>query len=126
MIISHSAEVANEFQVQTQLLYQPNNRLIVNGNFGYSNENANSSTNNNKFIGDVDVEYLLTESGKLRLKAYNHTVDRYRLTTAKTTQGVGVLYKEDFATVGEMISYYWRLLTGADKKKTNNDETETR
>ncbi len=120
-----SAQVQNEYQVQTQLLYQPNNRLIINGNFGYSNENANSSTNNNKFIGDVDVEYLLTQSGKLRLKAYNHTVDRYRLTTAKTTQGVGFLYKEDFATVGDMINYYWRLLTGAGKKKTN-DETETK
>jgi flavorubredoxin len=117
--------VQNEYQVQTQLLYQPNNRLIINGNFGYSNENANSSTNNNKFIGDVDVEYLLSQSGKLRMKAYNHTVDRYRLTTAKTTQGVGVLYKEDFATVGEMINYYWRLLTGAGKKKTN-DQTETK
>jgi hypothetical protein len=116
-----SAKVTNEYQVQTQLLYQPNNRLIINGNFGYSNENANSSTNNNKFIGDVDVEYLLTQSGKLRLKAYNHTVDRYRLTTAKTTQGVGFLYKEDFATVGDMINYYWRLLTGTGKKKTNEE-----
>ena len=114
-----SAQISTEYQVQTQLLYQPNNRLIINGNFGYSNENANSSTNNNKFIGDVDVEYLLSESGKLRLKAYNHTVDRYRLTTAKTTQGVGVLYKEDFETVGDMVNYYWRLLTGSGKKKSN-------
>ena len=67
----------------------------------------------------MDVEYLLSESGKLRLKAYNHTVDRYRLTTAKTTQGVGVLYKEDFETVGDMVNYYWRLLTGSGKKKSN-------
>jgi len=121
-----SAQVQNEYQVQTQLLYQPNNRLIINGNFGYSNENANSSTNNNKFIGDVDVEYLLSQSGKLRLKAYNHTVDRYRLTTAKTTQGVGFLYKEDFSTVGDMVNYYWRLLTGGAGKKKTNDNAATK
>jgi hypothetical protein len=120
-----SDKVNTEYQVQTQLLYQPNNRLIVNGNFGYSNENANSSTNNNKFIGDVDVEYLLTESGKFRLKAYNHTVDRYRLTTAKTTQGVGFLYKQDFETVGAMINYYWQILANIGKKKTS-DETDTK
>jgi len=119
-----SDKVSNESQLSAQLLYQPNNKLIINGNLGYSNENANSSTNNNKFIGDVDVEYLLTESGKLRLKAYNHTVDRYRLTTAKTTQGVGLLYKEDFTSVSDMFKYYWQLLTGNGKKKLN-DETKT-
>jgi hypothetical protein len=47
------------------------------------------------------------------------------LTTAKTTQGVGVLYKEDFETVGDMVNYYWRLLTGSGKKKTN-EETGTK
>jgi hypothetical protein len=122
--VKTSNVATNETQYSTQMLYQPNNRLIINGNFGYSNENANASTNNNKFIGDVDVEYLLTESGKLRLKAYNHTVDRYRLTTAKTTQGVGVLYKEDFTSVSDMFKYYWRMLTGSRKNKVN-DETET-
>lgn len=116
-----SDKVVNEYQAQAQLMYQPNNRLIINGNFGYSNENANSSTNNNKFIGDVDVEYLLNESGKLRLKAYNHTVDRYRLTTAKTTQGVGFLYKEEFESPAAMFNYYWNVLKNIGKKKTTND-----
>ena len=120
-----SDKVSNEYQAQAQLMYQPNNRLIINGNFGYSNENANSSTNNNKFIGDVDVEYLLNESGKLRLKAYNHTVDRYRLTTAKTTQGVGFLYKEEFETPGAMFYYYWNVFTNIGKKKATN-ETATK
>jgi hypothetical protein len=120
-----SDKVSNESQFSTQLLYQPNSRLIINGNFGYSNENANASTNTNKFIGDIDVEYLLTESGKIRLKAYNHTVDRYRLITARTTQGVGLLYKEDFNSPGDMINYYWKILTNIGKKKTTN-ETATK
>jgi hypothetical protein len=105
--------------VQAQINYQPNKRLILNGNVGYRNDNVNTSTNANKFIGDLDVEYLLTESGKLRFKAYNHTIDRYQLRAAKTTQGAGFLYKEDFETVNEMLRYYLHALTGIGKKKTN-------
>jgi hypothetical protein len=105
--------------VQAQINYQPNKRLILNGNVGYRNDNVNTSTNANKFIGDLDVEYFLTESGKLRFKAYNHTVDRYQLRAAKTTQGAGFLYKEDFETVNEMLRYYLHALTGIGKKKVD-------
>lgn len=113
--------VTNESQFSTQLLYQPNNRVIINGNFGYTTENANVSNNTNRFIGDVDMEYLLTESGKFRLKAYNHSVNR-TYTQARTTQGVGFLYKEDFQSPAAMMNYYWRLLSG--KKKTDENEDD--
>lgn len=105
--------------VKAQILYQPNNRLIVNGNFGYRIDNIGSSTN--KFINDVDIEYLLTESGRFRFKIYNHTIDRYLLqhTETRQGQGLGFMYKEDFANVDDLFSYYWRLLTGSGKKKTN-------
>jgi len=108
-------EVNNEYQAE--ILYQPNNRWIVNGNIGYRNDNL--ATNTNKFIGDVDIEYLLTKSGKLRLKGYNHSIDRYQLRTAKTTQGFGFIYREEFLSVGELFKYYWHLLTGTGKKEKN-------
>lgn len=76
--------------LSSQLL---NNRLIFNGNFGYR-DSRYSSTN---FIGDFDIEYLLTENGNLRLKGYNHFNDRnYSMRTALTTQGIGLIYKHDF------------------------------
>ncbi|MEI8085177.1 MAG: translocation/assembly module TamB domain-containing protein [Paludibacter sp.] len=111
--------------IQAQVLYQPNNRLIVNGNFGYRTDNVNTSTNANKFIGDLDIEWLLSESGKYRFKAYNHTIDRYQLRTAKTTQGAGFLYKENFNSVDELFHYYWQMLTGKGKKKTNEESSTT-
>jgi hypothetical protein len=111
--------------VQAQINFQPNKRLILDGNVGYRNDNVNTSTNTNKFIGDLDVEYLLIESGKLRFKAYNHTVDRYQLRAAKTTQGAGFLYKEDFTNFSDMFRYYWHALTGLGKKK-KNEETKTK
>jgi hypothetical protein len=102
---------------QAQILYQPNNRLIINGNLGYRNDNLIYNTN--RFIGDVDIQYLLTESGKLRFKAYNHTIDRYQQSKATQTQGVGFIYKEDFNSMSELFNYYWRFLVGSKNKKTD-------
>lgn len=69
------------------------NRLLINGNFGYRDRTTSQST----FIGDFDIEYLLNRSGGLRLKAYNHFNDQnYYLRSALTTQGIGVIYRKDF------------------------------
>ena len=70
-----------------------NNRLLVNGNFGYRDKNNSNTT----FIGDFDIEYLLNKNGNLRLKAYNHFNDQnYYLRQALTTQGLGIVFKKDF------------------------------
>ncbi|MDE7347980.1 MAG: translocation/assembly module TamB [Muribaculaceae bacterium] len=70
-----------------------NNRLLINGNFGYRDR----STSNTQFVGDFDIEYLLSKNGNLRLKAYNHFNDQnYYLRSALTTQGVGVVFRRDF------------------------------
>lgn len=70
-----------------------NNRLLINGNLGYRDK----STSNTTFVGDFDIEYLLNRRGNLRLKAYNHFNDQnYYLKSALTTQGIGVVYRQDF------------------------------
>lgn len=70
-----------------------NNRLLINGNFGYRDRSTSSTT----FIGDFDLEYLLNRRGNLRLKAYNHFNDQnYYLKSALTTQGIGVVWRKDF------------------------------
>ena len=86
-----------EMLLSSQLL---NNRLIFNGNFGYKN-NPNQK---NAFIGEFDLEYKLTKSGDIRLKAYNHANDMYQyLKQALTTQGVGIMFKRDFTHFSEMF-----------------------
>ena len=70
-----------------------NNRLLINGNFGYRDK----SLNTNQFIGDFDIEYLLNRKGTWRLKAYNRYNDQnYYVRTAATTQGVGLMFRKDF------------------------------
>ncbi|MDE7380725.1 MAG: translocation/assembly module TamB, partial [Muribaculaceae bacterium] len=70
-----------------------NNRLLLNGNFGYRDK----TTSNTTFVGDFDIEYLLNSNGNLRLKAYNHFNDQnYYLKSALTTQGLGIIYRKEF------------------------------
>lgn len=94
-----------EMLLSSQLL---DNRLIFNGNFGYKN----NATQKNAFIGEFDLEYLLTPSGDFRLKAYNHTNDMYMyLKQALTTQGVGIMYKKDFSRFSDIFRWRKKLPT---------------
>lgn len=89
--------------------YLLDNRLLFNGNFGY----RDNAMNNNSFIGDFDLEYLLNKSGNIRLKAYNRYNDQnYYLRSAQTTQGVGVVFKRDF----DDIFSFWKRLRRKYKK----------
>ncbi|MFV0472463.1 MAG: translocation/assembly module TamB domain-containing protein [Paludibacteraceae bacterium] len=110
-------EVVKSQEYETEVFYQPNNRLIINGNFGYRNDALSS----NKIIGDLDIEYLLTSNGKFRLKAYNHTIDRYTLNSAQFIQGVGLMYKESFNSWNELIQHYRKIIY---LKKSKNKTTE--
>ena len=94
-----------------------NNRLLINGNFGYRDRSTSSTT----FVGDFDVEYLLSKNGNLRLKAYNHFNDQnYYLREALTTQGLGVVYRRDF---DDWFTFLKRK--SARKKKESNNELDT-
>lgn len=89
-----------------------NNRLIINSNVGYRRQYGQEN-----FIGDFDVEYKLTPSGRFRLKAYNKTNDML-YSTALYTQGLGVMYKETFDT-WENLGKTYKELT---RKKTPEEK----
>ena len=82
-----------------------NNRLLINGQFGYR-DNPNATTS---FIGDFDIRYLLFPSGNLAIKVYNQTNDRYFTRNSLNTQGLGFIMKKDFNG--------WRDLFGIQRKK---------
>lgn len=87
-----------------------NNRLLINGQFGYRN---NATQANPSFIGDFDIRYLLYPNGNLALKVYNQTNDRYFTRSSLNTQGVGLIMKRDFNGLGDL------LRTTKKKKKTD-------
>lgn len=105
-------DVEFEGMLSGQLL---NNRLLINGNFGYR-DNPLSNTN---FVGDFEAEWLVNRSGTIRLKAYNETNDRYYTRTNLTTQGIGIIFKKDFNKWSELLFWNrWKL------KQLNKKEKE--
>ena len=70
-----------------------NNRLLFNGQFGYRD---NISNNTQNFIGDFDIQYMLTRNGLLSLKVYNQSNDRYFTKNSLNTQGIGIVIQKEF------------------------------
>lgn len=79
-----------------------NNRLLINGNFGYRDKAYNGGTTN--FVGDFDINYLITPSGTVSLKAYSETNDRYFSKSSLTTQGIGIKLQKDFKELRQLFS----------------------
>jgi hypothetical protein len=77
-----------------------NNRLLINGQFGYRDNATKASPS---FIGDFDIRYLLVPNGNLALKVYNQTNDRYFTRSSLNTQGLGIILKRDFNGLGELF-----------------------
>jgi cytoskeletal protein CcmA (bactofilin family) len=91
-----------------------NNRLTIDGNFGVNN-NANKSSNSSNLIGDVSVEYKLSQSGRYRVKGFNRSNDNTQILNSggPFTQGVGIFYREEFQNLSELFRRY----LGKIKKK---------
>lgn len=80
-----------------------NNRLLLNGQFGYRDR---ATTANTSFIGDFDVQYLLTPSGSIAIKMYNQTNDRYFTRSSLNTQGLGFILKKDFSSIPDLFGIH--------------------
>lgn len=91
-----------------------NNRLIINGNFGYR-ENTLQNTN---FVGDFEAIWLLTPGGEFRLRGYNQTNDRYFTKSTLTTQGIGLMYKKDFTDWSELFDWFLRRRRNRPSRQT--------
>ena len=99
-----------------------NNRLLINGNFGYR-DNPMANTN---FVGDFEAEWLINRSGDIRLKAYNETNDRYYTKTNLTTQGVGIMYKKDFNKWSDLCFWNkWKLRNKRKQKEKSKQQTDS-
>ena len=90
-----------ELALSTQIL---NDRVTINGNIG-NNSNLQSNTTN-PVVGEVELFIKLTKSGKLQLKAYNRANDDLIYDTSLYKQGIGLSFREEFDTLGDLFSHY--------------------
>jgi hypothetical protein len=105
----HQAYEGERSNTEVELLLSStllNNRLTINGNFGYiNNQEPNALQNSNSpVVGDLDVEYKLTPSGNIRLKGFNrYNYRNYYSNTPELTQGVGILFRKDFNHLRDLV-----------------------
>lgn len=95
-----------------------NNRLIINGNFGY----RENTLQNSNFVGDFEAIWLLTPNGEFRLRGYNQTNDRYFTKSTLTTQGIGLIYKKDFSEWRELFDWFLLRRRNRTSRKKREDE----
>jgi len=101
-IASDEVEVA----LSTQLF---NNRIIVDGNVGVANNRsaAQSGQSSSNIVGDVNIEYKITQDGRLRVRAFNRSNDfganALVANNAPFTQGVGLSFRKDFNTFSDLF-----------------------
>jgi len=81
-----------------------NNRMTINVNGNYDVRPTTASTN--QLVGDVEVEYKINKAGKVRLKVFTRANDHLLYEYAPYTQGVGMFYREEFDTFGDLARKY--------------------
>ncbi len=97
-----SSTGSQEFDVgfSTQLL---EDRLLIDGTFGM-NSYTHSTEHTSTFVGDVNIEYVLTQNRRWRVRAFNRTNTQDNLNNnAPYTQGVGMKYQRDFSNFKELF-----------------------
>ncbi len=104
-----------EFMIETQMF---NDRLSIQGNVDVAANNAATESSSN-IVGDVDIDYKINKSGKLRARAFNRSNDNTTREISPYTQGLGFFYQEDFNTFGELFNKYWGSITGKGRKNKN-------
>lgn len=95
------------------------NRLIINGNIGSREDLVN---NNTQFIGDFDLEYKFSQSGRWRLKMFNRSNDSRYFKSAMTTQGVGLGYRESFNNLLELRQLFAERIAAQIIKSLNESD----
>ena len=92
-----------EVALSTQLF---NERLTIDGNVGMAGSQGTptpTSSGNSTLVGDFNVEYKLTDDGKLRMKAFGKANDgNFANVNSPYTQGAGIAYRKEFDTFGEL------------------------
>lgn len=108
-----------EVALSTQLFDE---RVTIDGNFGYQNvQNNSTTTNTSSIVGDINVEVKITKDGRLRLKAFNrtNTVDLLD-NTSPYTQGIGIFYRKEFNNFQELFQNQRRR----ERKKQEEDKNK--
>ncbi|MFT5581821.1 MAG: hypothetical protein ACI9G9_001082, partial [Psychromonas sp.] len=119
-----------EFGVSKEFL---DDRLVLSGSFGVENNTqSTTTTSQNYLIGDVNLEYLLNESGTFRVNIFNESNQNNVIQNNNQglfKQGIGLHYQEDFNNYEDfkMLQYFFDMFRSKGNKKypTKKKRTQT-
>lgn len=97
-----------------------NDRTIIEGYFGYVDDQSQNANTQTQFIGDFSIEQKLNEAGTWRVKVFNVTnQDELRNATRNSpyAQGVALIYKQDFNNRKDLIDSFKRTSPKKNRNK---------
>ena len=90
-----------EDRIGLTLSTQISDRILINGKIGVPIDGVEQSV----IVGDVQIDFILNESGSLKAKVFNRENDfRYLGDEFGYTQGMGMSYQVDFNTFQELLT----------------------
>lgn len=114
--------VQEEFEVGVSKRFF-NNRVTVNSSVDVP---VGANQNNSAVTGDFEVEYAITEDGRLRTKAFNRAIEnQYSLQLQQNQnyrQGVGLYYRVDYDTWGEFFRRMFGKKEDEDLENQSDEE----
>ena len=108
-------DLRTEDRIGLTLSTQLSDRILINGKIGVPIDGVQETV----IVGDVQIDFILNESGTLKAKVFNRENDfRYLGDEFGYTQGMGMSYQVDFNTFQELIQ---KIKTNASKSNDKND-----
>ena len=93
-----------------------NDRVTIDVS-GSNTNTLNQQQNTNSIVGEFNAEYKISNDGKLKLRGFNKANDNTSLiNNSPYKQGVGVFYREEFNTLGDLIQMYLNKLKRKKKE----------
>ena len=93
-------DLRTEDRIGLTLSTQISDRILINGKIGVPIDGVQETV----IVGDVQIDFILNESGTLKAKVFNRENDfRYLGDEFGYTQGMGMSYQVDFNTFQELI-----------------------
>ncbi len=86
-----------------------NDRVTIDGNFGVGGElktevTTQGTETTNNIVGDVNVEYKITEDGRFRMKVFNRSnTNEFTNIISPYTQGLGFFYRREFDNIRDLF-----------------------
>ena len=109
-------------RVGITLSTQITNRVLINGKVGVPTGGISESV----IVGDVEIDFLLSENGALRAKVFNRQTDiQFIGETEGYTQGAGLSYAVDFNSFKELIRKIFKGKSKEAIESLKEQETTT-